>query len=70
MFVNQWETRLPEDREWINNYLLKELKYGVLQNKDPRHLEAIYRIAISIGKLRLHPEVNQDDLKRAMELLE
>ena len=69
MFANQWETQLPEDREWINNYLLKELKYGVLQNKDPRQLEAMYRMSISIGKLRLHPEVTQEDLKRAMELL-
>jgi len=70
IFVNQWETALPSDREWINGYLLKELKYGVLQNKDPRQIEAIYRISISIGKLRLHPEVTMDDLKRAIEILE
>lgn len=69
IFANQWETKLPEDREWIGNYLLKEINYGVLQSKDPRQVEAVYRIALAIGKLRLHPEVVLDDLKKAMGIL-
>ena len=69
IFANQWEIKLPEDREWINNYLLHELKYGVLQNKDPRQLEAVYRVAIAIGKLRLNQEVTQEDVKKAIELI-
>lgn len=69
IFANQWETRLPEDREWINNYLLQELKHGALQNKDPRQAEAVYRISIALGKLRLHQEVGIDDLKTAIWLL-
>lgn len=70
IFTNQWETRLPEDREWLNNYLLRELKYGVLQKKDPRQIEAVYRIMLAIGRLKLHPEVTIEDLKDAFDLLE
>lgn len=69
MFVNQWDVKLPEDREWINNYLLVELKYGVIQNKDLRQIEAIYRISLAIGRLGLHPEVTKDDLKMAIEIM-
>ena len=69
MFTNQWEISLPEDREWVNNCLLKELKYGVLQKKDPRQLEAVYRIALAIGRLRLHHEVTTDDLKVAIDVM-
>lgn len=69
MFVNQWEICLPEDREWVNNVLLKELKYGILQKKDPRQLEAVYRIALAVGRLRLHQEVNIDDLKVAIGIM-
>lgn len=69
IFANQISVQLPEDREWVNNYLLHELQYGVLQAKDPRQIEAIYRIAIAIGKLKLHTEVDLEDLKKAIYLL-
>ena len=70
MYANQQETTFPEDREWINNILLHELKYGKLQGKEPRKIEAIYRLSLAISKLRLKKEVTKEELKKAIEIID
>lgn len=70
MFAKQREAKLPEDREWMEEFILTERKFGSLQGKDVRQVQAIFRIALAVAKLRLKECVDKQDLKRAIELIQ
>ena len=67
--AKEFETNLPEDRSRLAQFILSEMETGKLQGKDIRGTETIIRLAISLAKIKLHKEVNEEDIKDAIELL-
>lgn len=68
-YANQFETKLPEDRDKIANYVSLELKSGSLQGRDVRGLDSAVRFSLAVAKLRLHSIVQIEDLKTAIGLI-
>lgn len=68
-YVNMFESDLPEDREWIYQFLVEENRFGSLQKKDNRNKETILRLSMVIARLRLEKEVKKEHVQKAIELL-
>lgn len=68
-FANQYETKLPEDRESLTEHIIYQIKSGVLKGEAMRKTESIFRISLAIARLKLKPEVDKEDLKGAIELI-
>lgn len=68
-YAKQLEVDLPADRSVINEYIIREKNTGVLQGKDIRSFEALYRLSIALARLRLKKEADLDDLKIAISLM-
>lgn len=68
-YANQFDVKLPDDRDTISNYISSELKSGSLQGRDVRGLDSAIRFSIAIAKLSLHQNMKLEDLKKAIELI-
>jgi DNA replicative helicase MCM subunit Mcm2 (Cdc46/Mcm family) len=68
-YARQLDVELPEDRTIMNDYIIREKNTGVLQGKDIRAIEALYRLTIAIARLKLKKAADLDDLKMAIGLM-
>jgi len=68
-YCNMFDSKLPEDREWIYSYLVEENRFGQLQSKDNRNKETVLRLSLAIARLRLSSVVKKEHIIKAIELL-
>jgi DNA replicative helicase MCM subunit Mcm2 (Cdc46/Mcm family) len=69
LYVAQHPVMLPEDREWLADAVIHEMRFGGLQGADIRKIESAIRIGLSIARLKLKDEIDREDLKEAFDLI-
>lgn len=59
----------PNNREAVINHVAHEVDTGKLQGKDARRIETSIKLCLAVARLRLHREVVEDDIKKALEMI-